>query len=100
MALNRWYTEAGEQGDANAQHQLGLMFANGIGHARDDAQAMKWYRWQGSQIFCSPQNMILNPLLFFHFSLQFFLLEGGMAVDESITFSNVFPAECVIGFPS
>ena len=33
-----------EQGDTEAQYDLGLMYANGEGVARDDEQAVRWFR--------------------------------------------------------
>lgn len=33
-----------EQGEAEAQNLLGLMFANGHGVARDDLRAVRWFR--------------------------------------------------------
>ena len=33
-----------EQGDAVAQNNLGLMYANGRGVPEDDAEAVRWYR--------------------------------------------------------
>ncbi|TFG59172.1 MAG: sel1 repeat family protein, partial [Deltaproteobacteria bacterium] len=33
-----------EQGDAKAQHGLGVMYHNGFGVERDDREANKWFR--------------------------------------------------------
>ena len=33
-----------EQGNATAQFNLGLMYANGEGVPKDDAEAVRWYR--------------------------------------------------------
>ncbi len=38
-----------EQGDADAQYNLGLMYANGEGVAEDDTQAVYWYRKAAEQ---------------------------------------------------
>jgi TPR repeat protein len=38
----KWYSKAAEQGDANAQYNLGLMYNSGEGIPRDDAEAVKW----------------------------------------------------------
>jgi len=38
------YRKAAEQGDANAQNNVGAMYANGKGVPQDYAQAMRWYR--------------------------------------------------------
>ena len=35
---------AAEQGDADAQYNLGVMFANGWDVPQDDAEAVQWYR--------------------------------------------------------
>ena len=39
-----WYHKAAEQGYANAQNNLGFMYANGRGVGKDDVQAVVWYR--------------------------------------------------------
>ncbi len=38
----KWYTKAAQQGDADAQCRLGLMYANGRGVPQDYVQAYKW----------------------------------------------------------
>ena len=38
-----------EQGDAEAQYNLGLAYANGIGVAKDLEEAVKWYRKAAEQ---------------------------------------------------
>jgi TPR repeat protein len=38
----KWYGHAAEQGDVEAQHAIGLMYANGRGLPRDLVQAHKW----------------------------------------------------------
>ena len=38
-----------EQGIARAQHNLGLVYSNGIGVPRNDAEAVKWYRLAAEQ---------------------------------------------------
>jgi TPR repeat protein len=38
-----WYRRAAEQGDASAQNNLGVMYANGQGVRQDDALAVHWY---------------------------------------------------------
>ena len=40
---------AAKQGDAQAQYNLGLMYADGRGVRRDDAEAVKWYRQAAAQ---------------------------------------------------
>jgi TPR repeat protein len=45
-----WYRKAADQGDADAQTNLGVMYANGFGGlAKDDAQAVTWYRKAAEQ---------------------------------------------------
>jgi len=39
----RWYRKAAEQGDANAQCNLGGMYKNGRGVKQDHAEAVRWY---------------------------------------------------------
>ncbi len=39
----KWYRKAAEQGHAEAQQNLGVMYANGQGVAEDYGEAMKWY---------------------------------------------------------
>ena len=41
--------EAAEQGDAEAQHNLGLMHAEGRGVPQDDGEAVQWYRKAAEQ---------------------------------------------------
>ncbi len=38
-----------EQGDATAQHNLGVMYATGEGAAENDQEAVKWYRLAAEQ---------------------------------------------------
>lgn len=45
----RWYRVAAEQGDPNAQDNLGSMYLNGIGVPKDYAEAAKWYRKAAEQ---------------------------------------------------
>ena len=47
-ALKEWLPLA-EQGDAKAQFNLGVMYANGQGVAQDHAQAVQWYRKAADQ---------------------------------------------------
>ena len=39
----KWYTKAAEQGDADAQNNLAVMFDNGEGVPKDLVQAYAWY---------------------------------------------------------
>ena len=45
----RWYRKAAEQGNANAQYNLGLMYEEGLGVAKDGAEAMRWFRKAAEQ---------------------------------------------------
>jgi len=47
-AMRLWKPLA-EQGHANAQYNLGLMYDNGEGVPEDDKQAVKWYRLAAEQ---------------------------------------------------
>jgi TPR repeat protein len=38
-----WYRKAGDQGDPDAQNQLGYLYSWGIGVDQDSAQALKWF---------------------------------------------------------
>ena len=38
------YLMAAEQGSADAQYNLGVMYANGNGVPKDNTEAVKWYR--------------------------------------------------------
>ena len=38
-----------EQGDAEAQFNLGVMYSNGEGVPQDDAEAVRWYRLAAAQ---------------------------------------------------
>lgn len=44
-----WYRRAAEQGHADAQCSLGVMYHNGSGVAQDDAQAVAWFRMAAEQ---------------------------------------------------
>ena len=46
----RWYRLAGEQGNVNAQNNLGTMYADGQGVKKDDAEAVRWYRMTAEQL--------------------------------------------------
>jgi TPR repeat protein len=50
------YQKAADQGNANAQYNLGVMYANGQGVAKDDAQAASWYRKAAEQGSALAQN--------------------------------------------
>ena len=48
VALKEWQPLA-EQGDAVAQHNLGVLYRNGQGVPQDYAEALKWYRQAAEQ---------------------------------------------------
>ena len=59
-----WITEIrrqAEQGNARAQHNLGVMYADGLSVLQDEAEAVRWFRLAagqgetepGSPIWCS-----------------------------------------------
>jgi TPR repeat protein len=41
--MRQWYEKVAAQGDASAQHTLGLLYANGRGGSQDYVQARQWY---------------------------------------------------------
>lgn len=45
------WTEAAEDGDPAAQRNLGLMYLNGVGVARDPARALRWFERAAGQGF-------------------------------------------------
>ena len=45
----KWYRKAAEQGDADAQFLLGVMYHEGHGVERSDAEAAKWWRRAAEQ---------------------------------------------------
>jgi TPR repeat protein len=44
-----WYQKAADQGYAEAQSILGVMYANGKGVLKDDKQAVYWYQKAADQ---------------------------------------------------
>ncbi len=46
----KWYRKSAEQGDANAQYNLGSMYYDGQGVPQDYAQAHMWYNLAASRI--------------------------------------------------
>ena len=44
-----WYRKSAEQGNADAQNNLGCMYQNGLGVEQDDAKAMEWYQKAAEQ---------------------------------------------------
>ena len=49
------YRKAAEQGHADSQNYLGLMYYTGRGVAEDAAEAVKWYRKAAEQGYASAQ---------------------------------------------
>ena len=45
----KWYTLAAEQGDADAQYNLGYFYANGLGTSQDFIRALMWWNIAASQ---------------------------------------------------
>lgn len=45
----KWYRLSAEQGNANAQFMIGLMYDRGEGVPENDAEAVKWYRLAAEQ---------------------------------------------------
>jgi uncharacterized protein len=45
-----------ELGDARAQHNLGVMYEKGLGVAKDNVQAVQWYRKAANQGFAQAQH--------------------------------------------
>ncbi|KAF9161894.1 hypothetical protein DFQ26_004041 [Actinomortierella ambigua] len=45
----KWFTKAAEQGDENAQHNLGVMYEYGQGVDQNNAEAAKWYTMAAEQ---------------------------------------------------
>ena len=45
----KWFRLAAEQGDAEAQWNLGLMYHKGRGVIKDDREAVRWFRKAAQQ---------------------------------------------------
>ena len=56
-ALKEWKPLA-DQGDADAQHNLGIMYASGRGVPEDDAEAARWYRLAADQGLAGAQHRL------------------------------------------
>jgi TPR repeat protein len=54
-AAAQWFKKAAEQGDAQAQHSLELMFASGRGVAQSDLEAAKWHKRAADQGYAPAQ---------------------------------------------
>ena len=51
----KWWSLSAEQGYAEAQFNLGLMYADGLGVAKDYAEAIKWLKLAAEQKFEAAQ---------------------------------------------
>jgi len=49
------FRASAEQGDADAQYNLALMYDRGVGVEEDDAEALKWYRLAAGQGYAKAQ---------------------------------------------
>jgi TPR repeat protein len=54
----RWYREAADQGNAQAQSNIGVLYENGLGVAQDDVEAGRWYGKAADQGNASSQNNV------------------------------------------
>ena len=45
----KWYRKAADQGYATAQHNLGVVYADGQGVPQDDVMAYMWYNLAAAQ---------------------------------------------------
>ncbi len=45
----KWYRKAAEQGNADAQNNLGFMYLNGYGVPQDNVQAHMWFNLAAAQ---------------------------------------------------
>jgi TPR repeat protein len=52
-----WYQKAADQGYAEAQSILGVMYANGKGVLKDDKQAVYWYQKAADQGLAEAQSV-------------------------------------------
>lgn len=51
----KWYRMVAEQGNAIAQHNLGVMYSKGEGVPENDAEGVKWYRRAAEQGYAYAQ---------------------------------------------
>ncbi len=56
-ALKEWRPLA-EQGDAEAQYNLGIMYREGHGVLQDDKEAVRWYRLAAEQGYAKAQSSL------------------------------------------
>jgi len=55
VEASRWYQKAAEQGDADAQFNLGVRYGCGRGVRQDDVEATRWYRKAAEQGYSDAQ---------------------------------------------
>ena len=70
----KWFRKAAEQGDADAQFNLGVMYRNGQGVKQDDFEAVKWYRKAAEQGDAKAQFIVGGS----------YLLGKGVQVNKSL----------------
>lgn len=58
MQAVEWYQKAADQNDAGAQYNLGLMYDQGKGVARDYRQSVKWWTKAGKQDHAGAQLLL------------------------------------------
>ena len=56
----RWYRKAAEQGNDDAQYELGRAYYYGNGVEEDDAEAVKWYKKAAEQGNSDAADMLEN----------------------------------------
>jgi len=56
----KWYRKAAEQGDAEAQFNLGRAFVNGEGVDKDKMEAVKWLRLAAEQGYEDAEEMLVR----------------------------------------
>ena len=82
----KWCLKAAEQGEVDAQNNLGAVYENGDGVPQDYAEAVRWYREAANQGYALAQ-----------FNLGFLYYEGkvelseGMGLSFVVVFSNALP---------
>ena len=54
----RWYRKAAEQGNANAQYNLGIMYYNGRGVPEDDSEAVRWFKKAAAQGYANAKKTL------------------------------------------
>ena len=83
----KWYRKAAEQGDADAQDSLGIMYQSGRGVKQDDVEAVNWFRRAAEQGEANAQALL-------GFS---YLLGKGIQVNKSLA-KEWFSKACDNGY--